>query len=69
MYGHDEPKKQNNYYIFILKWTPQGQRSKGRPRGTFKRTYKTQWKGTNRTRLEIEKMAQDRIDWHQFVSA
>jgi hypothetical protein len=26
-------------------------------------------KGPNRTGLEIERMAQDRIEWHQFVSA
>jgi hypothetical protein len=27
------------------------------------------WKGENRTSIEIEKMAQDWIEWHQFVFA
>jgi hypothetical protein len=45
-----------------LKWTPQGQRSRGRPRGTWRRTYEAERKGANRTGLEIERMAQDRIE-------
>jgi hypothetical protein len=52
----------------VLKLTPQGQRCKGRPRGTWKRTYETEQKGAKRTGLEIERTAQDRIEWRQFVS-
>jgi hypothetical protein len=59
----------NNRWWLVKKWTPQGQRSRGRPRGTRKRTYETERKGANRTGLEIERMAQDRIEWRQFVSA
>ena len=53
----------------VLKWTPQGQRSRGRPRETWKRLYETERKGENRTGLNIENMVQDRIEWRQFVSA
>jgi hypothetical protein len=31
----------------------QGKRSRGRARGTWKRNYETEWKGTNRTGFEI----------------
>jgi hypothetical protein len=46
---------------------PQGQRSRGRPRCTWKRTYETEQKDANRTGLEIENMAQDRIEWCQLI--
>jgi hypothetical protein len=39
------------------------------PKGTWKRTYETERKGANRTDLEMERMAQDQIEWRQFVSA
>jgi hypothetical protein len=53
----------------VLKWTPQGQRGSGRPRGTWKRTYEAERKGANGMGLEIKRMPQDRIKWRQFVSA
>jgi hypothetical protein len=52
----------------VLKLMPQVQRSRGRPRGTWKRTYETELKVAYRTGLEIKRMAQDQIEWHQFVS-
>jgi hypothetical protein len=38
----------------VLKWTPQGQRSRDRPIGTWRRTYETEQENANRTNFEIE---------------
>jgi hypothetical protein len=67
--GHVHRMRRERQPRQVLKSTPQGQRSRGRPRGTWKRTNETDRKGANRTGLEIERMEQDRIEWRQFVSA
>ena len=51
-----------------LKWTPEGKRSRGRPKETWRRTIererKKEW-----TWSSMEKMAQDRSKWRTLTSA
>jgi len=52
-----------------LHWTPQGKRSRGRPKMTWRRAVEKELKTMKLTWGEAEAAAKDRIDWRQRVEA
>ena len=52
-----------------LRWTPQGQRRRGRPMETWRRTVEREMKGKGWTWGEVSKQAQNRELWRSQVSA
>jgi hypothetical protein len=67
--GHTLRKDQNNITRQGLDWNPQGERKKGRPRITWKRTILTELQEQNVTWKEAKQMAKNRVHWQKFVMA
>ena len=53
----------------ILRWTPPGKRSRGRPTGTWRRTVEQEMNESGKTWIELTWLAQDRGAWRKFVDA
>ena len=49
--------------------TPEGKRSRGRPKTTWRRTVEKRLRGLNYSWSTIEKLAKDRQGWKDFVAA
>ena len=67
--GHVLRMNRSRHPFIALTWTPQGQRDKGRPQGTWRRTIEDERKETGKTWNELRWLAQDRNQWRNFVGA
>ena len=52
-----------------MRWTPEGKRSRGRPKTTWRRTVEKGLRELNYSWNTIEKLAKDRQCWKDFVAA
>ena len=66
--GHTLRKTGNSITKKALDWNPQGKRSRGRPRSTWKRVVERDVLRGRRTWNNIKRLAQDRGEWRVFVS-
>ena len=66
--GHTLRKSGNSITKRALDWNPQGKRSRGRPRGTWRRVRENDVCRSGKTWTEVKKLAQDREEWRGFVS-
>ena len=62
-------RDQNSITKTALHWTPEGNRKRGRPKNTWRRTVERKLKSMNHSWGTIEKMAKDRHKWRTFVAA
>ena len=67
--GHVMRKAGNNIARIAMHWTPEGKRSRGRPKTTWRRTVEKRLRGLNYSWSTIEKLAKDREGWKDFVAA
>ena len=67
--GHVMRKASNNIARIAMHWTPEGKRSRGRPKTTWCRTVEKRLRGLNYSWSTIEKLAKDRQGWKDFVAA
>ena len=67
--GHILRMRRNRHPVIALNWNPQGKRSRGRPRGTWRRTVDTEGSKANKTWHELKWLAQDRNGWRDYVVA
>ena len=51
----------------VMDWNPQGKRSRGRPRGTWRRVTENDVQRSGMTWNSVKKLAQDRERWRVFV--
>ena len=58
--GHTLRKPKENITRQGLQWNPQGSRPRGRPRNTWRREVEKEMKETNKSWLQLERLAQDR---------
>ena len=65
--GHTLRKSPNCVTKQALTWNPEGQRRRGRPKNTLRREIETDMKRMNKKWIELEKKAQDRVDWRMLV--
>ena len=66
--GHVMRKASNNIARIATRWTPEGKRSRGRPKTTWRRTVEKRLRGLNFSCSTIEKLAKDRQGWKDFVA-
>jgi hypothetical protein len=66
--GHTLRKPSQSIVRQALKWTPQGQRRRGRPRNTWRRQLHSEMKTAHLTWTQMERTALDRSEWRQVVS-
>ena len=52
-----------------MRWTPEGKRTRGRPKTTWRRTVEKGQRGLNYSWSTIEKLAKDRQHWKDLVAA
>jgi hypothetical protein len=67
--GHTLRKDQNNISRQGLDWNPEGERRKGRPIITWKRTILTELQEKDVSWKEAKQMAKNRVRWQKFVMA
>ena len=56
-------KASNIIARIAMHWTPEGKRSRGRPKTTWRRTVEKRLRGLNYSWSTIEKLAKDRLGW------
>lgn len=66
--GHTLRKPPDSIVRQALRWNPQGNRSKGRPRNTWRRELEMECKKTGREWRDLERMALDRRAWKALVA-
>ena len=62
-------KASNNIARIAMQWTPEGKRSRGRPKTTWRRKVEKRLRGLNYSWSTNEKLAKDRQGWKDFVAA
>lgn len=62
--GHTLRKPRNTPSHSVLDWNPQGKRSRGRPRATWRRTVSEE---TKKTVPQLRQLAQDRTKWKKYI--
>ena len=67
--GHVLRKKDGNIAKEALEWNPQGQRKRGRPATTWRRSVLTEAKSLNKNWTEIKKESKNRVRWRKTVAA
>lgn len=67
--GHTLRKEQNAVERQALFWNPQGQRKRGRPRKSWRRSVMEEAKEEGKTFGELKTLARNRIRWRCFVEA
>ena len=67
--GHVMRKANGNIARVAVHWTPEGKRSRGRPKTTWRRTVEKELRELNYSWSTIEKLAKDRQGWKDFVAA
>ena len=65
--GHTLRKPRDNITRHALRWTPQGRRSRGRPKTTWRRSLEKEIQHLGKTWAQIERTAQDRRKWRSLV--
>ena len=65
--GHTLRKEPSSTTRQVLQWNPQGQRKRGRPRTTWRRTVEELMRNAGHTWKDLSKMAQGRDEWKAFV--
>ena len=65
--GHTLRKEGNTITKKALDWNPQGKRSRGRPRGSWRRIREDDVRRSGMTWNAVKKLAQDREEWKVFV--
>ena len=65
--GHTPRKPGNCITKKVLDWNPQGKRSRGRPRGTWRRVRESDVQRSGKSWNNVKKLAQDRENWKVFV--
>ena len=65
--GHTLRKPRNSITRQSLQWNPQGKRSRGRPRTTWRRNLEEEMKASGHSWRDITRMAQDRREWGTVV--
>jgi len=58
----------SNITSIALRWTPHGQRPRGRPKTTWRRTIESELKELGMTWGEAETKAKDRTGWRNLVA-
>ena len=66
--GHTLRKPTSNITRHALRWNPQGKRSRGRPRNSWRRTVDDEVGKAGYTWRELEKLAHNRSRWRAAVS-
>ena len=66
--GHTLRKPPTSTTRHVLRWNPQGRRSRGRPRNTWRRDLETDMRKSGQTWHQLETLARDRDGWRNFVS-
>ena len=66
--GHTLRKPPNSITRQALKWNPQGKRSRGRPRNTWRRDTESELKEQGHNWNSAEKLAPNRVRWREFVN-
>ncbi|KAL9987664.1 hypothetical protein ACROYT_G002008 [Oculina patagonica] len=66
--GHTLRKTNCNVTKQALRWNPQGKRSRGRPRNSWRRTIDDEASKAGYTWTQIERIAQNRTRWRAVVS-
>ena len=66
--GHTLRKPNCNVTKQALRWNPQGKRSRGRPRNSWRRTVDNEAKNAGYTWWQLEKLAKNRSRWRAIVS-
>ena len=66
--GHTLRKQQDDITKQALRWNPQGQRRRGRPRLTWRRKLEKELKELNLNYASAERLAQDRRGWRALVA-
>ena len=67
--GHVMRREPDNISRTALHWTPEGKRKRGRPKNTWRRTAERELKMINHSWGSVQKMAQNKQEWHNFVAA
>jgi hypothetical protein len=67
--GHTWRREEGNIARTALEWNPQGQRRRGRPCNTWRRTLDAELKRGKLTWAEAKRKAQDRSEWRDIVEA
>jgi len=67
--GHTLLKETGAIEKTALDWNPQGYRSRGRPKRTWRRTIEDQIRSTRRSWNEVKRIAGDRNTWKLFLDA
>ena len=65
--GHILRMDKKRHPLIALHWNPQGQRGRGRPRGTWRTTVDSERIEAGKTWNELKWLAQDRVEWRCFV--
>ena len=65
--GHTLRKPGSSITRKALDWNPQGKRSRGRPRGTWKRVLESDIQRSGQAWSTVKRLAQDRKGWKTFV--
>ena len=67
--GHSLRKPPGNITRHALEWNPQGKRSVGRPKMTWRRSCEEEMKACNVTWGELKRTAQNRVRWRTVAEA
>ncbi|VDP15894.1 unnamed protein product [Schistosoma margrebowiei] len=65
--GHTLRKPFNCVTSQALTWNPQGQRERGRSKNILRQEMKIDMRKMNKNWMELEKKAEDRVDWRMLV--
>ena len=65
--GHTLRRNDQNIARQALRWNPQGQRRRGRPRMTWRRSCELEMEANGHSWSDLTQMARDRDGWRMFV--
>jgi len=69
LFRHTLRKPSDDIARQALEWNPQGQRGRGRPRNTWRRTVLEEAKTVKKTWMEIKPHAKNRVRWRILMEA
>ena len=67
--GHTLRKGQDTIEREVMDWNPQGQRKRGRPKQTWRRSVHNEALREGKSWNEVKQLARNRIRWRSFVDA
>ena len=65
--GHVQRKDANSITKVVIHWTPEGERKRGGPKTTWRRTVEAEMKNMNHSWSTVQRLASDRQRWRSFV--